>query len=224
MSKAKQEKLTAIKNLFQKHKVLQIDDLFKVIGTRSRRTVHRYIKEFEYLTSYSHKGRYYTLQEIAKFDINGLWHHGDIGFSKHGTLFETITYFVDHSMAGMTSNELKNQSRTVVKYALVDLVEKARLSRAKSDKVYVYLSSNPAEAKKQLREREKALDDRSIDQAVVLRILLAICQMVEEVPTVEQVALLLKQEGSKISLETIQKVFCHYGLEKKTSDFISCQS
>lgn len=224
MSKAKQEKLSAIKDLFQKRKVLQIDDLSKVIGTTSRRTVHRYIKEFDYLTSYSHKGRYYTLQEIAKFDTNGLWHHGDIGFSKHGTLFETITYFVNHSVAGMTSNELQNQSRTVVKYALVDLVEKARLSRAKPDKVYVYLSSNPVKAKKQLRERENTIEDRSIDQGVVLRILLTVCQVVEEVPTPEQVALLLKREGSTISLETIKKVFCHYGLEKKTSDSISSRS
>jgi predicted transcriptional regulator len=218
MYKTKREKLKAVKALFQKHKVLKIEELSKVIGTTSRRTVHRYIKELEYLTSYSHKGRYYTLLEIAEFDSNGLWHFEDVGFSKHGTLFETITYFVNQSEAGLTSNELQSHSQTVVKHALIDLVEKEKVSRARPGKVYVYLSSDPVKAQKQLQERECATSDQLIDQGIALRVLLAAYQIVAEFPTPDQVVNVLQKDGSKISSETVQKVFRQYKLEKKTSD------
>jgi len=216
MIKTKQDKIRAIKRQFQKHKVLRIEDLFKVIGTVSRRTVNRYIKELEYLTSYTHKGRYYTLQETAEFDAHGLWHYADIGFSRHGTLYDTITYFVDHSEAGMTSNELKSESHTEVKYALLDLVEKEKLSRVKPSKVYVYLSSDPTKAQKQIQYREDITVDQPIDQATSFRVLLAVYKFIKDPPSPEQVANYLKNQGSKISLKVVRQVFQRYGLEKKT--------
>ena len=42
---------------------MYIGDISKVIDVKSQRTVRRYIKELKYLTSYTHKGRYYTLEE-----------------------------------------------------------------------------------------------------------------------------------------------------------------
>ena len=89
------------------------------------------MKNLDYLTSYTHKGQSYTLSKVARFDSLGLWHCGDIGFSKHGTLFETVTHLVNNSEMGMTSSELHIESKTVVKHALLDLVEKNKLSRVK---------------------------------------------------------------------------------------------
>jgi len=218
MRKSKNEKLEAVIELFRKEKVLTIDDLFSVFKTQSSRTVRRYIKELRHLTSYSHAGKYYTLFELAKFDASGLWHHGDIGFSKHGTLLDTIVYLVKQSSEGMTHSELQEKFHLVVKAALIDLVKKQELVREKRTNLYVYLSPDADKAHKQLRAREKSACHRLIDQGVAFRVLLAAYQLIEQLPTPDQVAQVLRKQGSKISLETVQQVFDHYGLEKKTLD------
>ena len=68
MSSTKKDKLRAIREMFHKKKVLKINDIFKILGTKSRMTAYRYMKEMDYLTSYSHKTQYYTLSEISKID------------------------------------------------------------------------------------------------------------------------------------------------------------
>ena len=193
-----------------------LEDLFKELDTVSRSTVNRYMKEIKYLTSYTHKGRYYALKETAKFDEHGLWHHNDIGFSNHGSLFDTITYFVEHSEAGMTGKELKTESHTEVKYALLDLVKKEKISRLKSNKIFVYLSSDTSKAQKQTQSRDKIAVDQEIDDAISLRVLLTAYKFIKTTPSPEQVANHLKSQGSKISLKVVQQIFQHYGLEKKT--------
>lgn len=225
MHQAKRDKLESLKRLFKREKILKIEDISKVIGSKSQRTVGRYIKELNYLTSYTHKGRYYTLKETAKFNENGLWHCGDVGFSKHGGLFDTITYFVERSEAGMTGQELQDEAHTVVKYALLDLVKKEKVSRSKPNKFYVYLSSNPVVSKKQLHKRQDIVDEnQAIDQETVFRVLLAAYQFIEKIPSPEKVAAFLKNEGSKIPLEVVRRILQRYEVEKKTPDFTSSNS
>jgi hypothetical protein len=222
MNKTKRDKLESLKRLFEKEKVLTIEDISKVVDVKSQRTVRRYIKELKYITSYTHKGRYYTLEETAKFNEQGLWHYDDVGFSKHGGLFDTITYFVERSEAGMTSQELQSEAHTVVKYALLDLVEKDKVARSKPNKVYVYVSPNPAVAKKQLQKRQNVVDeDQAANQETVFRVLLAAYQFIEKTPSPEKVAAFLKSEGSKIPLEVVRRILQRYGVEKKTRDFTS---
>lgn len=220
MHQPKRAKLESLEKLFEEKKVLKIEEISKVVGAKSQRTVRRYIKEMKYLTSYTHKGSYYTLKKIAKFNEHGLWHYDDIGFSKHGGLFDTITYFVERSEAGMTGHELQNEAHTVVKYALLDLIEKEKIARSKPNKVYVYVSPNPEVAKRQLRKRKNIVYNEAIDNETVFRVLLAAFQLIEKLPSPEKVASLLKNEGSKIPLEVVRRVLQRYDVEKKTQDFI----
>ena len=193
------------------------------MGQRHGERLHRYIKELKYLTSFTHKGRYYTLEETAKFNEQGLWYCDDIGFSKHGSLYDTLTYFIEFSEAGMTGSELKKEAHTIVKYALLDLVQKEKVTRSKSQKVYVYTSSNPSIAKKQLEKRQNIVDP-PIDQDTTFRVLLAAYRLIEKIPSAEKVVAILQKEGSNISLEVVRKVFQHYGIEKKTPDSVSSKS
>src|ERR1700687_4961436 len=94
LRKTKKDKLEAARSIFQEKKVLLLADLISIFGITSRRSVLRYMKDMDYLVSYSHAGQYYTLRELAQFDADGFWHHEDIGFSKHGTLLNTITHLV----------------------------------------------------------------------------------------------------------------------------------
>ena len=45
----------------------------------SNLTVFRKLKHLGYLASYTHRGRFYTLTEIARFDDHGLWSHEACG-------------------------------------------------------------------------------------------------------------------------------------------------
>jgi hypothetical protein len=58
-------------------KIATLDELKlkQALGTVVDVTVFRKLKPLDYLTSYSHRGRYYTLREVARFDDKGLWSH-----------------------------------------------------------------------------------------------------------------------------------------------------
>lgn len=50
-----------------------MSDLCEVIGSSSRMTVFRRLREIEYVSIYTHAGRYYTIYDIARFDSDGVW-------------------------------------------------------------------------------------------------------------------------------------------------------
>src|SRR5215472_10005834 len=64
------------------------------------------LKSLDYLSSYTHRGRYYTLREIARFDDAGLWSHDAVWFSRHGTLVATLESFINQSLRGWFADEL----------------------------------------------------------------------------------------------------------------------
>src|SRR3990172_7268724 len=54
-------------------RVATLSELKQVLGTPVDSTVFRKLAELPYRTSYSHRGRYYTLDDVARFDDLGLW-------------------------------------------------------------------------------------------------------------------------------------------------------
>ena len=100
--------LSALENLYQTKRVALLDDLREALHTPSRTTIFRALSAAGYLTSYSHAGRYYTLQRIPKFDSHGIWLHRGIGFSLYGTLRATVIRLVEKSTAGQTHSELQD--------------------------------------------------------------------------------------------------------------------
>jgi len=86
-----------------RHKIAELPELKRVLGTDTAVTVFRKLKQLGYLASYTHRGRFYTLPEIARFDDRGLWSHEAVWFSRYGTLLSTVEAFVLGSSNG-TSN------------------------------------------------------------------------------------------------------------------------
>ena len=60
-------------DLFHRQTVASLPEVMAALGTRARRTAFRKLKELPYRTSYSHRGGYYTLEELIDFDQHGLW-------------------------------------------------------------------------------------------------------------------------------------------------------
>ena len=77
-----------------RHKVAALPDLKRALGTSTELTVFRKLKQLHYLSSYTHRGSFYTLPGIARFNTKGLWSFRDVWFSRHGTLLATAEAFV----------------------------------------------------------------------------------------------------------------------------------
>jgi hypothetical protein len=69
-------------------------------------SVRRLLKQIGYFRSYTDNGKWYTLRDTPQFNREGIWHHKQIGFSKHGSLIATIGYLVARSASGLSARDL----------------------------------------------------------------------------------------------------------------------
>lgn len=143
----------ALESLFRREKVATMPEMKKALGTTSQSTVVRKLNALDYLTSYSHRGKYYTLASVPRFDSDGLWSHEDIWFSRFGTLMSTAETFVSESEGGYFVCELDNVLHVSTKKALQRLVLEDRLSREKVSGWYVYCAADASTRREQLRAR-----------------------------------------------------------------------
>ena len=125
--------LQALKQFFDQHKIATLNQLREALGNPARCTVFRKLSDLQYLSSYSHRGKYYTLKSIARFTNQGLWSFRSICFSRFGNLLQTSEALVNHSGAGHSAAELKDIVQVKTKYALTQLVRDGRLDRETFD-------------------------------------------------------------------------------------------
>lgn len=167
---------STIQQYLKDKKVATLDDLKCELGTPVSMTVFRKLKELQYLSSCSHRGKYYTLESIANFDESGLWRIDRILFSKFGTLIDTVEYLVCESQAGYTSIELRTILSLETKEQLMQLWVETRLSRELFDGIYVYTSSNPTRRKMQQLSRKQGstgdVGSSSLEQEIKAAIIL----------------------------------------------------
>lgn len=123
------------------------------LGTPVTKTVLRKLKKLSYRSSYSHGGRYYTLDQIAQFDHRGLWSYNNVRFSERGTLMSTLQHFVDESHSGYFADELQELLGVSVKESLLRLISNGQVAREKVANRYLYCSAQPATSKQQLLSR-----------------------------------------------------------------------
>ena len=140
--------------LLRKRKIATLDELKAVLGTDVDSTVFRKLKELAYRTSYSHRGSYYTLDDIARFDQTGLWSLRSVWFSKYGTLLATVKALVAACEAGYYVDELENVVQVDVKAPLLKLVREKRLAREQVFGRYLYLATDVGTRKQQLSARQ----------------------------------------------------------------------
>jgi hypothetical protein len=112
-------------------------------------TVFRKLRQLGYLTSYSHRGKYYTLLEIPEFDEEGLWSWQQVWFSRYGSLEQTVKTFVEESQGGWTAQELDSRVHVETKQPLLKLVRRRQIVREKISGVYVYFSGEKEQRRSQ---------------------------------------------------------------------------
>lgn len=139
--------------LLRQQKIATMEDLKEALGTSADATVFRKLAELDYRTSYSHRGRFYTLDEVALFDELGLWSFRQVWFSRFGTLVPTVEALVVASEAGYDAVELEDVLHVEAKQALLRLVRDGRMAREKVAGRYIYLSAQAATRRAQLAAR-----------------------------------------------------------------------
>jgi hypothetical protein len=139
--------------VFRREKILCLDDVFTILGTSSRMTIYRILKNLNYQSSYSHRGKYYTIPEIPRYDENGLWSYKEVHFSKNGTLINAIIGLVRESIAGHLASELESILKVNVQNAILKLHVSGKLDREQIGGEYVYYYPTLAEKQRDNRKQ-----------------------------------------------------------------------
>jgi len=129
-----------LRSLLRKRKTATLPELKSALGTDVDMTVFRKLAELSYRSSYSHGGRYYTIDEVARFDEQGLWSHRSVWFSRYGTLLATLETLIATADTGCFAHELKECLHVEVKAPLLRLVNDKRVARKRVSGLYLYCS------------------------------------------------------------------------------------
>lgn len=163
-------KADSLRQFLLRNQIATLGELKKALGTSVDVTCFRKLKELDYLASYSHRGSYYTLRQIARFDPDGLWSYESVWFSRYGTLVASIEAFISHSVKGCFAEELARALRVEVQDPLLDLVQRRRISRQQVSGIYLYTSSDAAIRQRQLLTRRTQLAVPTVADATKLEV------------------------------------------------------
>ncbi len=191
------------------------------LGGRARSSLFRDLTRLDVIASYTHTGQYHALRTTAQFDVDGLWFFRDAGFSKFGTLRNTLTTIINDAETGMTHRDLKSLLRINVQNALTDLVKSNTVGReVLPDRIYVYLSADGHKAEDQFQRRlaiheqgtaATTLPTESIRIEVFLELIRAASVEVDEA----ELGRRLRNRGVAIQDTQIAYLLAYYDIKKK---------
>ena len=209
----------ALYRRFRRHPILQLSELLRTLRTRSRMTVFRRLKAVGYLCSYTHARRYYTLASIPQFDEHGLWFHRGVGFSRAGTLKETVVELVDGADDGRTHSELEGLLKLRVHNTLLVLLRESRIAREPAGNVYLYVSVDAMRAAEQIGQRQEGAPPAPVSSEVVIAVLAEVLQTCKTLAPPSQVAARLAARSMSVTVKQVEQVYAQHGLEagKKTA-------
>lgn len=218
-----------LRRLLVRKRVADLKTLMRATGGRSQASIFRDLAKLDYLSSFTHAGRFYTLSGIPEFDEHNLWFYQGIGFSKLGTIKNTVLELLNRSQAGYFHRELESLMHVPVYNPLLDLTRAARIRRESfGPRRWLYLSADPQRAAEQLQVRKTLLASQplppppihvgSID--AVIAVLVETIQAGARLPTVLQVTQRLAMRNLSVLPEHVEQIWVHYGIDrqKKTSE------
>jgi len=215
--RTKEEAIKGMQALVRRRRVVALEALCEVLGTRSRMTVFRRLKGVGYLSSFSDGGRYYTLAGVPAFDEFGLWFYQGIGFSRAGTLKDTVARQVDGAPDGRTHGELQHVLRVRVHNTLHELLREGRIGRERWRRVSLYVSASPKRAAEQVAGRQELA--RLLSEALrvltaeeTVEVLVEALRAAPAVPAPAVVAESIPLRDRKLTARHVEQVYETYGL------------
>jgi len=174
-------------------------------------SVRRFLVQTGYYSSFTHNGGWYTLRSIPRFANDGLWFYDEIGFSKIGSLTNTLIHLVQCSPSGMSAEQLGEKLRCRCHSVLVQLCRQGRLQRHKMGRSHVYLAIDPETADMQ----------RQISPAVHLPAEIAVLILAEFIRNPQSgftdlSKTIARRTHIRVDVAMIQTLFEQHGLKKTT--------
>ncbi|MCK5678032.1 MAG: hypothetical protein KAH72_06115 [Flavobacteriaceae bacterium] len=210
--------ITQNDSYIRKQKVITVEEIKTKLGY-SKRTINRRVVSGNLLISFNKNSKYYTLPSIPKFNKFGIWHYKEIGFSKYGNLYETVTKLIDNSFSGITVTEIKEILQVKNIYnALQELCNRAGIVKEKIGSTNVYFSAKEKTYELQYSKKTKdVIVKTNIDifteyQKVIEIFVIIILNNTLEISTIEAK---LASKKINISRQEIDSVIEHYQLKKK---------
>ncbi len=179
-------------------------------------SVRRFLGQIGYYSSFTHNGKWYTLQAIPKFSRDGLWFHNSIGFSNVGSLTKTIVKLVSRSHAGVTAEMLGQKLRSPRCHTvLVKLCRHGKLQRKKMGRSYVYLTADPQKAAAQRRSLDlKFLPETPLPAEIAVFVLVEFIHHPDS--SFEQLTQTVSDKKNiTVKPDRIEKLFTEHGIKKK---------
>ena len=213
-----EELFSIVEKKWKQEKVLQLKDFTKKLKC-SNITIRRHLKKWNSVTSFTHKGSYYTFAKIANFSKNGLWFHNEIGFSQHGNLIETITYFISSSKAGLYASDLFELLHFNSYSILSRIMNKSYLYREKMFGKYIYFSTDRIQRDIQISARSKLnqlilTEEISTTKGIDILVEYIKCPNV----SFSELSLFLSKRGVIVSDIMLYSFFEFHGILKKTQN------
>jgi hypothetical protein len=209
----------ALRKLFRQRRIVDLPLLFKTLQTDSPMSVYRRLSPLGYISSYSHNGRFYTLDDVPEFDVDGLWQYQGVFFSRHGTLKSTTAHLVEEAEAGRTNKELEAALRVRVHNTLLDLVKGKRIGRELLRGLFLYVSPDRGRAAVQVARREQLQrvvpqPAREAGRPLVVEVLLEIIHGARLVTDPADILARLLARGVEVTREQVDAIFQQHGLKK----------
>lgn len=200
---------------FRRARVLTLEQLTARLSI-SRSTVLRRLSEHGYCSSYNHRGKFLTLEEVAEFDSRGLWIYNDARFSKLGTLKDTAAQLIESSERGLTHEELSALLGVRVHNTLLDLVEEKRVRRSELGPTFVYLSGKPRVRREQIRRRTSWLEEHPRARPTSQQVIAILLELIKDPKASrEEIAARSSRAGLRITSAVVNATFDAYELDKK---------
>jgi hypothetical protein len=219
-----EEAIGRLVKVLRRRRVMDLASIQSEVG-RSRRTLFRDLAQIDYLSSFTHAGRYYTLVELVSFDEHGLWFQADIGFSRAGTLKETVINEVEQSTVGCTHLELARRLRVRVHNTLLDLVSHQRIARHRWQGRQLYVSHDAARAAAQIARRQEQATT-ALSPSSTLAVLAEALRLSRAPIDVATLTARLRAGGQALTAAQVEAVLVRYGIQtgKKTPESRSKRS
>jgi hypothetical protein len=202
-----------IASLFAKHPCWMIQPLATEMQY-SIPSVRRFLAEVGYYSSFTHNGGWYTLHSIPRFRRDGLWFYNDIGFSRAGSLTNTLIALIARSPAGMSAEMLGEKLHCRCHAVLVNLWRSGRVQRQKIGRCHTYFAIDPYIAAGQ----RQALTMQNLPE-VQFSAEIAVLVLAEFIrspgSSFEQLAeKISRRKKVTVNAEQIEKLFDQHGLKK----------
>jgi hypothetical protein len=177
-------------------------------------STRRFLSEVGYYSSFTHNGKWYTLRTTPQFDRDGIWFFDVVGFSRAGSLTNTLIKLIIRSQAGMTAEQLGAKLRCRCHSVLVQLYRQGKLQRQKQGRSYMYLA---VDSSIQVLQRQ-ALECRNTSKTK-LPAEIAVLILVEFIRhpdlSSEQLAkMIIRHHRIIVNAAQIEELFMLHGLKK----------